>query len=58
MNAALFLIIGCAVLIVGYIFYGGWLAKKWGVDNSRVTVRLPLTPWKTARTTALPRLLC
>ena len=37
MNAALFLIIGVAVLIVGYIFYGGWLAKKWGVDNSRVT---------------------
>ena len=37
MNAALFLIIGVAVLIVGYIFYGGWLAKKWGIDNSRVT---------------------
>ena len=37
MNAALFLIIGCAVLVVGYIFYGGWLAKKWGVDNSRPT---------------------
>ena len=32
-----FLIIGCAVLVVGYIFYGGWLAKKWGVDNSRPT---------------------
>ena len=28
MNAALFLIIGCAVLIVGYIFYGGWLAGQ------------------------------
>lgn len=25
MNAALFLIIGVVVLIVGYIFYGGWL---------------------------------
>ena len=37
MNAALFLVIGCAVLVVGYIFYGGWLAKKWGVDNSRPT---------------------
>ena len=37
MNAALFLIIGCAVLVVGYNFYGGWLAKKWGVDNSRPT---------------------
>ena len=30
MNAALFLIIGCAVLVVGYIFYGGWLAKTVG----------------------------
>ena len=28
MNAALFLIIGCAVLVVGYNFYGGWLAKQ------------------------------
>ena len=53
MNAALFLIIGVAVLIVGYIFYGGWLAKKWGVDNSRVT---PAHSWRTARTTVPPRL--
>ena len=37
MNAALFLIIGIAVLVVGYIFYGGWLAKKWGVDNKNIT---------------------
>ena len=37
MNAALFLIIGIVVLVIGYIFYGGWLAKKWGIDNSRVT---------------------
>ena len=37
MNAALFLIIGIVVLLLGYIFYGGWLAKKWGIDNKRVT---------------------
>jgi carbon starvation protein len=37
MNAALLLIIGIAVLVVGYIFYGGWLSKQWGVDNSKVT---------------------
>ena len=55
MNAALFLIIGIAVLVVGYIFYGGWLAKKWGIDNSRVT---PLMNLKTARTTVLPRAPC
>ncbi len=37
MNAALFLIVGVAVLLVGYIFYGRWLAKQWGLDDSRVT---------------------
>lgn len=37
MNAAVFLIIGIVILAVGYIFYGGWLAKKWGIDNSKVT---------------------
>ena len=37
MNAALFLIIGIVVLLCGYIFYGGWLAKKWGVDNKNIT---------------------
>ncbi len=37
MNAALLLIISIAVLAVGYIFYGGWLAKQWGVDPSRKT---------------------
>ena len=55
MNAALFLIIGCAVLVVGYIFYGGWLAKKWGVDNSRPT---PAHTWRMARIIVLPRLPC
>ena len=37
MNAVLVLLIGCAILIVGYIFYGGWLAKQWGVDDTKVT---------------------
>ena len=37
MNAVLVLLIGCAILIVGYIFYGGWLAKQWGVDDKKVT---------------------
>ena len=30
MNAMLVVIVGIAILIVGYIFYGGWLAKQWG----------------------------
>ena len=37
MNAVLILLIGCAILIAGYIFYGGWLAKQWGVDDTKVT---------------------
>ncbi|MCR5178545.1 MAG: carbon starvation protein A [Lachnospiraceae bacterium] len=37
MNAALLLIISAVVLVVGYIFYGGWLAKQWGIDPSRKT---------------------
>ncbi len=37
MNAALILVIGIAVLLCGYIFYGGWLAKTWGIDPNRPT---------------------
>ena len=37
MNAVLVLLVGCAILIAGYIFYGGWLAKQWGVDDSKTT---------------------
>ena len=37
MNAMLVVIVGIAILIVGYIFYGGWLAKQWGVDDTKTT---------------------
>lgn len=37
MNAAVLLIVSIAILVVGYIFYGRWLSKKWGVDPSKVT---------------------
>ncbi|MGI6211749.1 MAG: carbon starvation protein A [Anaerovoracaceae bacterium] len=37
MNAAVVLIIGVAVLICGYVFYGKWLAQQWGIDPSRET---------------------
>lgn len=37
MNAMIVLLGGLVVLIVGYIFYGGWLAKQWGVDPKRPT---------------------
>jgi carbon starvation protein len=33
----LVVLIGCAILVVGYIFYGGWLAKQWGVDDAKTT---------------------
>ena len=34
MNTLLLLIIGIAVLLCGYIFYGKWLCKQWGVGES------------------------
>lgn len=37
MNAMFLLIGGTIVLIAGYIFYGGWLAKQWGIDPKRPT---------------------
>lgn len=37
MNAMIVLLGGLIVLIVGYICYGGWLAKQWGVDPKRPT---------------------
>ena len=37
MNAVLVLVIGCAILIAGYVFYGKWLSDQWGVDEKRVT---------------------
>ena len=37
MNAALILIIAIVILVIGYIFYGGWLSKQWGIDPSRTT---------------------
>ena len=37
MNAAVILIIGIVILALGYVFYGGWLSKQWGIDPSRST---------------------
>ncbi|MCR5771132.1 MAG: carbon starvation protein A [Butyrivibrio sp.] len=37
MNAALLLIVSIAILACGYVFYGGWLAKQWGIDPKRKT---------------------
>ncbi len=33
MNSLVLLIICVAILVLGYIFYGGWLCKQWGVGE-------------------------
>jgi len=35
MNTLLLLIICIAILVCGYIFYGGWLCKQWGVGENK-----------------------
>ncbi len=37
MNAMVVLVIAAICLICGYVFYGRWLAKQWGVDPSKPT---------------------
>lgn len=37
MNAMLILLVSIVVLVLGYILYGGWLAKQWGVKADRIT---------------------
>ena len=35
MNSLVLLLICVAVLVIGYIFYGGWLCKQWGVGEGK-----------------------
>ncbi|MBO7554632.1 MAG: hypothetical protein J6T41_01480 [Neisseriaceae bacterium] len=37
MNAMLILIVAVVVLLLGYVFYGGYLARQWGIDPNRPT---------------------
>ncbi|MBR5360869.1 MAG: carbon starvation protein A [Lachnospiraceae bacterium] len=37
MTALLIILAAIALLIVGYVTYGSWLAKQWGIDPSRKT---------------------
>lgn len=37
MNAVVILLVGIAILVAGYIFYGGWLTKQWGVGEGGET---------------------
>ena len=51
MNSLVIILIAMVVLVAGYVFYGRWLAKKWGIDEKAKTPRLPM---KTERTSCLP----
>ncbi len=37
MNAILIIVAAIVLLILGYVFYGSWLAKQWGIDPERKT---------------------
>ncbi len=37
MNGAVLLVISIIILVLGYLLYGRWLARKWGIDPSRET---------------------
>ena len=37
MNGVVVILVCAAVLAVGYLGYGRWLAKSWGIDNSQLT---------------------
>ena len=37
MNSLVIILIAMAVLVAGYVFYGRWLAKKWGIDEKAKT---------------------
>ena len=37
MTALIIILVAIALLVVGYVTYGSWLAKQWGIDPSRKT---------------------
>lgn len=37
MNGLVIVLIGIVALGAGYLFYGRWLAKKWGIDPNAKT---------------------
>lgn len=37
MNSLTLLLVSAVILFIGYVCYGGYLARKWGVDDSRKT---------------------
>ena len=43
MNGVVVLIIGVALLACGYIFYGRWLCKQWGVGELKEETPAPVS---------------
>ncbi len=37
MTAILIIVAAVVLLVLGYVFYGSWLAKQWGIDPNRKT---------------------
>ena len=37
MNGLAVIVVAAVVLVIGYIGYGRWLAKSWGVDSGALT---------------------
>lgn len=37
MNGVIVVVVAAVVLAAGYVFYGRWLAKSWGIDRSALT---------------------
>lgn len=40
MTALLIILAAIALLVLGYVFYGSWLAKQWGIDPGKKTPAL------------------
>lgn len=42
MSAILIILAAIVLLVIGYVFYGNWLAKQWGIDPDRKTPAIEL----------------
>ena len=42
MTALLIILVAIVLLAIGYVFYGSWLAKQWGIDPKRKTPALEM----------------
>ena len=45
MNTLVLLLISIAVLFCGYVMYGGWLVKQWGVGEGDIPTSCMAAGW-------------